>query len=64
MAKKRKKKPTSYMMVIRVRVPAKQVPKMKVWRVIGLPAGARVCHDLQVLNAYYDMPGVPSAIEE
>lgn len=61
MAKKRKKA-KSYMMVIRVRVPAKLVPKMKVSKVFGAVAGDQWSHDLEILNAFYDKTGMPNAM--
>jgi hypothetical protein len=39
-------------MVIRVRVPVKDVPDLKVWKVTGAK-GSRL-YDLEISNAYYD----------
>lgn len=69
MAKKRKvakkavrrRKPKSYMMVIRVAVPAKLVPELKVARVYGLSPTSHIHYDLEILNAFYDKPGQPNA---
>lgn len=57
----RRRKPTTYMMVIRVAVPARYVPDMKVAQVTGATKDFRIRHDLQILNAYYDMHGQPDA---
>jgi len=65
MAKKRKtakkRKPKRYMMVIRVAVPARLAPKLKVMRVLGKIPDRGFQHDLEVLSAFYDMPGHPGA---
>ncbi len=65
MAKKRKtakrRKPKTHMMVIRVAVPARLVPALKVMRVLGLIPGRYFPHELEVLSAYYDMRGQPNA---
>jgi len=64
MAKKRKTakrhKPKSYMLVIRVAVPARLVPKLQVMRVMGKLPDSWLMRDLEILNAYYDMPMQPS----
>lgn len=64
MAKKRKKRRTSteYMMVIRVRVPSRFVPRLKISRVFGLDHKNMMRHDLEICNAYYDKAGQPSAM--
>lgn len=59
---KRRRKPASFMMVIRVRVPARYADDMKVFSVVGHrgsrgPRGR--LHSLEPLNAYYDRPGQP-----
>lgn len=61
-AKKRARKPKSYMMVIRVSVPAKLVPGLKVRNVAGI-YGDRFC-TLEILNAYYDKAGQPNAMPD
>lgn len=66
MAKKKRKitkrrKPKTYMMVIRVAVPARLVPKLKVMRVMGKLPDSWLMRDLEILNAYYDMPFQPDA---
>lgn len=65
MAKKRKtvkrRKSSSYMMVIRVSVPARYADRMKVSRVEGILPEAGPPHSLEVLSAYYDRPGQPNA---
>lgn len=58
---KRKIKKRPAMMVIRVAVPARHVPTMKVLRVLGTTPGRLIAHDLEVLSAYYDAPGQPNA---
>lgn len=60
-AKKRVRKPKSYMMVIRVSVPAKDVPTLKIWGVYGVDK-SNTRRDLEVLNAYYDKTGQPNAM--
>jgi hypothetical protein len=60
-SKRKPRKPTSYMMVIRVAVPARHVPTMKIERVWGRTPRAFFAHDLEILSAYYDMPGQPNA---
>jgi hypothetical protein len=62
-AKKRAKRPTSYMMVIRVSVPAKLVPDLKVRNVVGIYGRDRFC-TLEILNAYYDKAGQPNAMPD
>lgn len=57
----RKRKATSHMMVIRVSVPAKHVPTMKVLRVLGITPRRLIPHDLEILSAYYDKAGQPNA---
>lgn len=61
--KKRVLRAKSYMMVIRVAVPAKDVKDMRIWSVWGLKDGTRApAYQLQILNAYYDRPGQPNAM--
>jgi len=60
MAKKRKRA-KSYMMVIRVSVPARQALKMKAYQVLGVLDRGSICYDLPILSAYYDKPGMPNA---
>lgn len=57
--KAQKRKAHSRMMVIRVSVPWRDAPEMKVCRVYGL--GRVGYQELEVLSAYYDMPGQPNA---
>lgn len=59
--KKRKRRASSYMMVIRVRVPGHRVPGMRVHGVVGQDDRGWLYH-LQVLNAYYDTEGQPNAM--
>lgn len=61
---KRRRKPASYMMVIRVRVPAKDAKDLKPYRVLGFKPGSEIIHDLEILNAYYDRPGLPNAMPD
>jgi hypothetical protein len=49
----------SRMMVIRVAVPARDVPEMKACRVYGVASGRY--QELRILNAYYDVSGQPDA---
>lgn len=58
---KRKPRPATHMMVIRVAVPARYAPDMKVANVIGIHPRLRFSHSLEVLSAYYDMPKQPNA---
>lgn len=60
--KKRVVRPKSYMMVIRVAVPAKDAKDMRVLKVWGLKNGRGYAHDLEILNAYYDRAGQPNAM--
>jgi hypothetical protein len=62
-AKKRVTRPKSYMMVIRVSVPAKLVPRLKVRNVVGMYDRDRFC-TLEILNAYYDKTGQPDAMPD
>lgn len=61
MAKKRKRA-KSYMMVIRVRVPAELVPRLAVSNVFGVVPGDRWSYSLEILNAYYNKVGQPNAM--
>lgn len=56
---KRKSRGHSRMMVIRVSVPWRDAPEMKAYQMIGV-RGERL-HTLEILSAYYDMPGQPNA---
>lgn len=62
--KKRARRPKSYMMVIRVNVPASDVKDMRIWSVWGLKNGRAPAHELQILNAYYDKVGQPNAMPD
>ncbi|MEY9676016.1 hypothetical protein ABIE93_005950 [Bradyrhizobium elkanii] len=62
-AKKRASRAKSYMMVIRVSVPAKDVPHLKILDVYGLDKKGNL-RDLDILNAYYDKVGQPSAMPD
>lgn len=48
-------------MVIRVKVPLKQAKHMKAHMVHGLRDDHGPIHLLEILNAYYDLPGHPNA---
>lgn len=60
-AKKRTRIAKSYMMVIRVSVPAKDVPSLKIMDVYGLDKNGNL-RDLDILSAYYDKGGQPNAM--
>lgn len=62
-AVKKKRRPRSYMMVIRVNVPANLVPRLKVRNVVGMYDRDRFC-TLEILNAYYDKIGQPNAMPD
>jgi len=48
-------------MVIRVRVPIKEAKAMRVWQVLGVRDDRGPPWSLEVLSAYYDLPGQPNA---
>jgi hypothetical protein len=50
------------MMVVRVRVPRRIADRIKIYRVEGLEERRRfeVIHDLKILSAYLDAPGLPN----
>jgi len=48
-------------MVIRVKVPLKQAKHMKIHMVHGLRDDHGPIHLLEILSAYYDLPGHPDA---
>jgi hypothetical protein len=59
---KKRKPPTNCMMVIRVSVPRRDVKRgLKVVSVYGSVQSARYLRKLEILNAYFDIPGVPNA---
>ncbi len=60
-AKKRVNRPKAYMMVIRVSVPAKDVPSLRISDVFGIDGKGNL-RDLEILNAYYDKTGQPNAM--
>jgi hypothetical protein len=62
-SKKRPKKAKSYMMVVRVSVPAKDVPHLKIHDVFGIDKNGNL-RDLEILNAYYDKTGQPNAMPD
>ena len=57
----KKKRRQSCMMIVRVRVPAKIADRLKVYRVQGIEERTHdgIIHELQILSAYYDLPGQP-----
>lgn len=62
---KKKRRPKAYMMVIRVSVPERDVKEgMRIWTVWGLKNDRAPAHELQILNAYYDMAGQPNAMPD
>lgn len=63
MKKKAKKRASQdwCQMVIRVRVPVKEAKTMKVWQVMGIKEDRGPPSSLEVLSAYYDLPGQPDA---
>ncbi len=65
MAKKRKRArtPKTCMMVIRVAVPFKDAKTMKVATVLGRKTPQGYEYDLEILNAYYDLPFQPTAFD-
>lgn len=58
-----KKRQTWGQMVIRVSVPIKDIPSMKIWSVRGMDRREYLT-ELEVLNAYYDVNGQPDAMPD
>lgn len=49
-------------MVIRVRVPVKMVKSLKIEHVRAIDYKGGLLHELEILNAYYDIAGNPDAM--
>lgn len=70
MAKKAKKKAKRAprqnwcQMVIRVRVPLKMAKSLKLEHVRGIDYKGGDLHELEILNAYYDLPRQPDAMRQ